>query len=38
MSHPVAEERPATHGDALNILRAAVAEAPDPPESAAARR
>ena len=30
MSHPVAEERPATHGDALNLLRAAVAEAPSP--------
>lgn len=23
MSHPVAEERPAAHGDALNLVRAA---------------
>jgi GAF domain-containing protein len=30
MSHPVAEERPAAHGDALNGLRAALAEASDP--------
>jgi GAF domain-containing protein len=31
MSHPVTEERPVAHGDALNGLRAAVAEAgPDP--------
>ena len=30
MSHPVAEERPAAHGDALNLLRTAIAEAPDP--------
>ena len=30
MSHPVAEERPAAHGDALNGLRAAIAEVPEP--------
>ncbi len=36
MSHPVAEERPAAHGDALNLVRAAVAEAAGP-ESAAQR-
>ena len=30
MSHPVAEERPAVHGDALNGLRAAIADAPSP--------
>jgi GAF domain-containing protein len=30
VSHPVAEERPALHGDALNGLRAAIAEASDP--------
>lgn len=36
MSHPVAEEQPAVHGDALNAVRAAVAEAPDP--TAAAQR
>ncbi len=30
VSHPVAEERPATHGDALNVLRAAIADAPSP--------
>lgn len=30
MSHPVAEARPAAHGDALNAVRAALAEAPDP--------
>jgi GAF domain-containing protein len=36
VSHPVAEERPAAHGDALNGLRAAIAEAPDP-ESASQR-
>ncbi len=30
MSHPVAEEHPAAHGDALNGLRAAIAEAPAP--------
>jgi GAF domain-containing protein len=36
VSHPVAEERPAVHGDALNALRAAIAEAMDP-ESGAQR-
>lgn len=36
MSHPVAEERPAAHGDALNLIRAEVAEAPGP--AAAAQR
>ena len=36
MSHPVAEERPAAHGDALNGLRAEIADAPDP--TAAAQR
>ncbi len=36
MSHPVAEERPAAHGDALNGLRAEIAEAADP--TAAAQR
>jgi L-methionine (R)-S-oxide reductase len=36
VSHPVAEERPAAHGDALNLLRAEVAEAPGP-EAAAQR-
>jgi len=36
VSHPVAEERPAAHGDALNLLRAAVAEAAGP-EAAAQR-
>jgi L-methionine (R)-S-oxide reductase len=36
MSHPVAEERPAAHGDALNLVRAAIAEAPGP--DAAAQR
>jgi len=36
MSHPVAEERPAAHGDALNLVRAAVAEAAGP--DAAAQR
>ena len=36
MSHPVAEERPAVHGDALNGLRAAIADAPSP-EAAAQR-
>jgi L-methionine (R)-S-oxide reductase len=30
VSHPVAEERPAAHGDALNGLRTAIAEAPHP--------
>ena len=36
MSHPVAEERPAVHGDALNGVRAAIAEAAGP-EAAAQR-
>ena len=36
MSHPVAEERPAAHGDALNLVRADLAEAPGP-EAAAQR-
>ncbi len=36
MSHPVAEERPVAHGDALNLVRAAIAEAPGP-ESAGQR-
>jgi GAF domain-containing protein len=30
VSHPVTEERPAAHGDALNVLRTAVAEAAGP--------
>jgi L-methionine (R)-S-oxide reductase len=34
--HPVVEERGVEHGDALNLLRAAVAEAPGP--DAAAQR
>ena len=36
MSHPVTEERPVEHGDALNMVRVAVAEAPGP-EAAAQR-
>ncbi len=36
VSHPVVEERPAAHGDALNALRAEVAAAADP--STAAQR
>jgi L-methionine (R)-S-oxide reductase len=36
VSHPVAEERPAAHGDALNLVRAAIAETPGP-EAAAQR-
>ena len=36
MSHPVAEERPVEHGDALNLIRTIVAEAPGP--DAAAQR
>jgi GAF domain-containing protein len=36
MSHPVAEEHPVEHGDALNMLRSAIAEAPGP-EAAAQR-
>jgi L-methionine (R)-S-oxide reductase len=30
VSHPVAEERPVEHGDALNLVRTIVAEAPGP--------
>ncbi len=36
MSHPVAEEAPTAHGDALNGIRAEIAEEPDP--QAAAQR
>ena len=36
VSHPVADAAPPAHGDALNLLRAEIAESPDP-ESAAAR-
>jgi GAF domain-containing protein len=36
MSHPVLEERPLAHGDALNLIRQAIAEAPGP--DAAAQR
>jgi L-methionine (R)-S-oxide reductase len=36
VSHPVAEERPAAHGDALNLIRAEIAAAPGP-EAAAQR-
>ena len=36
MSHPVVEERPAAHGDAMNLVRAAIAEAAGP-EAAAQR-
>jgi GAF domain-containing protein len=36
MSHPVAEERPTQHGDAMNLLRQEIAEAPGP--DAAAQR
>jgi L-methionine (R)-S-oxide reductase len=36
VSHPVAEDRPVEHGDALNIIRTAIAEAPGP--TAAAQR
>ena len=36
MSHPVTEERPLAHGDALNLVRQAIAEAPGP--DAAAQR
>lgn len=36
MSHPVAEERPVEHGDALNMIRTHIAEAPGP-EAAAQR-
>ncbi len=34
MTHPVAEERPVEHGDALNLIRAEVAEAPGPAAAA----
>ena len=34
MSHPVAEERPVAHGDALNLVRAAIAEAAGPGSAA----
>ncbi len=34
MSHPVAEEAPAAHGDALNLLRAEISEAADPSDAA----
>jgi GAF domain-containing protein len=33
VSHPIAEERPAAHGDALNGLRAAIAEAAGPEDA-----
>jgi L-methionine (R)-S-oxide reductase len=36
MSHPVAEERPTEHGDALNLVRQVISEAPGP-EAAAQR-
>src|ERR1041384_8784556 len=36
MSHPVVEERPVAHGDAMNVVRQAIAEAPGP-EAAAQR-
>ncbi len=36
VSHPVAEERPVEHGDALNMIRTHIAEAPGP-EAAAQR-
>jgi L-methionine (R)-S-oxide reductase len=36
VSHPVAEEAPTAHGDALNGIRAEIAEEPDP--QAAAQR
>jgi L-methionine (R)-S-oxide reductase len=36
VSHPVAEERPTAHGDALNLVRTAIAEAAGP-EAAAQR-
>jgi GAF domain-containing protein len=34
MSHPVAEDRPLEHGDALNQIRSAIAEAPGPDAAA----
>ena len=36
MSHPIAEEQAPAHGDALNLIRAEIAEEPDP--AAAAQR
>src|SRR5205823_2466681 len=36
VSHPVIEERPVAHGDAMNVVRQAIAEAPGP-EAAAQR-
>ena len=36
MSHPVVEERPAAHGDAMNLVRAAIADTSAP--DAAAQR
>jgi L-methionine (R)-S-oxide reductase len=36
VSHPIAEEAPTAHGDALNGIRAEIAEEPDP--QAAAQR
>jgi L-methionine (R)-S-oxide reductase len=36
VSHPVAEERPVAHGDALNLMRTVIAEAAGP-EAAAQR-
>jgi GAF domain-containing protein len=36
VSHPITEERPVEHGDALNLVRQEVAEAPGP-EAAAQR-
>jgi L-methionine (R)-S-oxide reductase len=36
VSHPVTEERPVAHNDAMNLVRAAIAEAPGP--TAAAQR
>jgi L-methionine (R)-S-oxide reductase len=36
VSHPVTEERPVAHSDAMNLVRAAIAEAPGP--TAAAQR
>lgn len=34
MSHPVAEERLTAHGDALNLVRSWIADAPDPATAA----
>jgi GAF domain-containing protein len=36
VSHPVAEERPVEHGDALNLVRTIIADSPGP-EAAAQR-